>query len=153
MKVSPGQLSLNLESALTAAPAPEPAESAARRQPKRLATGGARKAAPGARASSALAPPEATARVEKLLTVAEVGRLTGLSLNAGYRAIWSGELRASKLRGRIRVSGGAVEAWVDAGRVPTGPSERARPTRSRCPRPTSSGRGLRELLQTAAPPG
>ena len=55
-----------------------------------------------------------TGRDPALLTVAEVGRATGLSANAVYRAIWNGELRASKLRGRLRIQIADVDAWVDA---------------------------------------
>ena len=54
----------------------------------------------------------------QLLTVSEVARATGLSANAIYRAIASGELRASKLRGQLRIQNSDVEAWVDAARVP-----------------------------------
>jgi excisionase family DNA binding protein len=83
MRVVPGQLSLDLESALTPRPAPEPAA-----QP-----------APRGRVARPVTLP-AVAGTEQLLTVAEVAQLTGLSLNAVYRAIWSGELQGSKLRGR-----------------------------------------------------
>jgi excisionase family DNA binding protein len=90
----------------------------------------------------------------QLLTVSEVARATGLSVNAIYRAVWSGELRASKLRGRIRIPAEAVTAWVDETRVPTSQPQRIRPTRStpRAPRAVGGGRGLRELLQAAGPP-
>ena len=91
-----------------------------------------------------------------LLTVAEVARGTGLSANAIYRAIWSGELQASKLRGRIRVHAQAVGAWVDQARVATtNPPQRIRATYA-APRASravaGAGRGLRELLQAAGPP-
>jgi excisionase family DNA binding protein len=90
----------------------------------------------------------------QLLTVAEVAQATGLSVNAIYRAIWGGELRASKLRGRIRVPAEAVTAWVDEARVLTNPPQRVRAARvaARAPRAVGSGRGLRELLHAAGPP-
>lgn len=139
MSVLPDQLSLDLESPLVAAPTPESAEHPEPRPPT-----------PRAARTVSLA---AVASVEKLLTVAEVGQLTGLSLNAVYRAIWSGELQASKLRGRIRVAAHAVEAWIDASRVPTKRTEHIRAgAGSRRPRPANPGRGLRELLEAAAPP-
>jgi excisionase family DNA binding protein len=84
----------------------------------------------------------------RFLTVAEVGRVTGLSANAVYRAIWSGELRASKLRGRLRVRSDEVEAWADDGRVSTRRVDRERPAPTRRSAPADSGRGLRELLQS-----
>jgi excisionase family DNA binding protein len=85
-----------------------------------------------------------------LLTVAEVADVTGLSTNAVYRAIASGELRASKLRGRLRVQRSAVDAWVDAARVPAHLTARDRRGSATIPRArTQAGRGLRELLQTA----
>ena len=89
-----------------------------------------------------------------LLTVAEVGRATGLSVNAIYRAIWNGELRASKLRGRLRIQDADVDSWVDAGRLDIEPPRERRRPRPRTPaaRPRP-GRGLRELLQTAHGPG
>jgi excisionase family DNA binding protein len=86
----------------------------------------------------------------QLLTVAEVGQVAGLSTNAVYRAIASGELRASKLRGRLRVLRSDVDAWIDAARVPA--SRLEPPRRGPAPKPrahTRQGRGLRELLQPA----
>ena len=50
----------------------------------------------------------------RLLTVAEVAEATGLSRNAVYRAIGAGELRASKLRGRLRVQRVDLDAWIDS---------------------------------------
>jgi excisionase family DNA binding protein len=88
-----------------------------------------------------------------LLTVAEVGRATGLSVNAVYRAIWNGELRASKLRGRLRIQDVDVDSWVDAGRLDIEPGRRRRRPRPRTPAARSRpGRGLRELLQAAQGP-
>jgi excisionase family DNA binding protein len=134
MGVLVGQLSLDVESVLTAEPAPEPPEEPEAPRQRRQA------AAPVEQGSAA--------GQLKLLTVAEVAQLTGLSVNAVYRAIWSGELEGSKLRGRIRIAARAVDAWVDRGRISTRPPERPRTTRAPRRRPTGSGRGLRELLQT-----
>ena len=91
----------------------------------------------------------------KLLTVAEVARETGLSMNAVYRAISNGELRASKLRGRLRVQSSDVDAWVDGARVPARATGRDDRGSARTPRAQSRpGRGLRELLHAAgAVPG
>jgi excisionase family DNA binding protein len=137
MRVSPGQLSLDLISGLAPAPPPESAEEAESPRHTR-------------RADAQFGLPSA-ARTQKLLTVAEVAQLTGLSLNAVYRAVWSGELQASKLRGRIRIPAGAVESWVEASRISTGPAARTRSTRVRGPRQATPGRGLRELLHAATP--
>jgi excisionase family DNA binding protein len=103
--------------------------------------------------SRAAADPVAGER--RLLTVAEVARATGLSVNAIYRAIWSGELQASKLRGRIRVQAQAVAAWIDQARVaaPNPPQPlRAIHAGPRVSRAAGAGRGLRELLHAAGPP-
>lgn len=72
-----------------------------------------------------------------LLTVSEVAEATGLSPNAIYRAIDAGELRASKLRGRLRVRFADVDGWIDSNVV-----------RVRTPvaAPSIPRRGLRELL-------
>jgi excisionase family DNA binding protein len=85
----------------------------------------------------------------RLLTVTEVGQVTGLSPNAIYRAIWSGELRASKLRGRLRVQFADIEAWIESNVVPVPvrvdrrePAVPARP-----PRRDGPSHGLRELLK------
>ncbi len=69
----------------------------------------------------------------RMLSPAQVAELTGLSRAAIYRAVEEGELRASKLRGRIRVEEAELAAW----------KERARVTpRSRVPayEPPTSGR-------------
>lgn len=81
-----------------------------------------------------------------LLTVSEVAEATGLSSNAVYRAIAAGELRASKLRGRLRVKLADLDAWIDSNLVMSRgggePPEPARPLGRSGP-----GRGLRELLE------
>jgi excisionase family DNA binding protein len=46
--------------------------------------------------------------------VGEVAQATGLSDNAVYRAISDGELRASKLRGRLRVELADLDAWIES---------------------------------------
>lgn len=80
-----------------------------------------------------------------LLTVSEVAEATGLSSNAVYRAIAAGELRASKLRRRLRVQPADLDAWVDANVVCTrGSDDPPPPPRFRPGRP---GHGLRELLE------
>lgn len=92
----------------------------------------------------------------RLLTVADVADLTGLSESAVYRAIATGELCASRLRGRLRVLLSDLEKWIETSRVrpvdPPEPSRRstvnpraglARPPRAR----VGSGSGLRDLLR------
>jgi hypothetical protein len=86
----------------------------------------------------------------QLLSVAEVARATCLSVNA---IIWSGELRASKLRGRIRVPAEALTTRVDQARVLTNPpSASARRPWPLEPPSRRRGGGLRELLQAAGSP-
>ena len=92
----------------------------------------------------------------RLVAVAEVAAITGLSESAVYRAIASGELRASKLRGRLRVRFVDIDLWIDSNAArlsPTGPNvdrPRDRPLAFARPALTSQrrGRGLRELLQS-----
>jgi excisionase family DNA binding protein len=136
MGVVQGQLSLDLETA--ASPPPEQDGDAARRTSRRR--------------SRARARSEHATAGRELLSVSEVSRITGLSANAVYRAIWSGELCASKLRGRLRVQKSDVEAWVVAGRVAPPRAEPQPPPRACRRRPAGPGRGLRELLQTDTPP-
>jgi excisionase family DNA binding protein len=152
MRVPPGQLSLDLDTSPSAAPAAAPAPT----QPpnsEQEAIRGLSPAVAGPSRLRACAVGAARIGVEGLLTVAEVAALTGLSPNAVYRAIWSGELRASKLRGRIRVPAYAVDAWVDNGRVEPRRLHRASAAPSPRARPVSHGRGLRELLEVATVPG
>jgi excisionase family DNA binding protein len=80
-----------------------------------------------------------------LLTVSEVAEATGLSSNAVYRAIAAGELRASKLRRRLRVQAADLEAWIDVNVVCARGSDDPPPPRRF--RQGSPGRGLRELLE------
>lgn len=81
----------------------------------------------------------------RLLTVSEVAEGTGLSSNAVYRAIAVGELRASKLRGRLRVQLADLDTWIDSNVVC------ARATDDPAPvgllHAGRNARGLRELLE------
>jgi excisionase family DNA binding protein len=83
----------------------------------------------------------------RLLNVAEVADATGLSPNAVYRAISAGELRASKLRGRLRVQLADLDAWIDSNLVSSRGAHEESPAPA-CPRGRNGpGRGLRELLE------
>lgn len=46
-----------------------------------------------------------------MLSAAQVARIAGLSRASVYRAIERGELRASRLCGRLRIEPAEVEAW------------------------------------------
>lgn len=83
----------------------------------------------------------------RLLSVSEVSELTGLSESVLYRAIAGGELRASKLRGRLRVRTIDLEQWIETNLVHADPPRRVGRPGVRQPRPASHGRGLRELLR------
>ena len=80
-----------------------------------------------------------------LLTVSEVAEATGLSSNAVYRAIAAGELRASKLRRRLRIQAADLDAWVDSNVVCAGRADE--PPLPPTLRPGRPGHGLRELLE------
>jgi excisionase family DNA binding protein len=138
MRVPPGQLSLDLETAVAASRPPEHQDDSGRPNPRRT------------RHTRAFHDDRPLGR--ELLSVSEVSRITGFSAHAIYRAIWSGELRASKLRGRLRIQATDVQAWVVAGRVAATRPEPVPSPRTSRPRPRSPGRGLRELLQTGTPP-
>lgn len=84
-----------------------------------------------------------------LLTVAQVAEATGFSRNAVYRAIAAGELRASKLRGRLRVQLPDVDRWVEANVVACTADVKP-PSPARLLRTGGPGRGLRELLEADA---
>ena len=47
----------------------------------------------------------------------EIAQLCGLSTRAIYRAIARGELRATRLCGRLRCHSADVEHWIDGNRV------------------------------------
>jgi excisionase family DNA binding protein len=80
-----------------------------------------------------------------LLTVSEVAEATGLSSNAVYRAIAAGELRASKLRRRLRVQRADLDTWIDANVV----CARGAADLEIAPmlKPGRARHGLRELLE------
>ncbi len=80
-----------------------------------------------------------------LLTVSEVAEATGLSSNAVYRAIAAGELRASKLRRRLRVQRADLDAWIDSNVVCARAADEPGP--ARLLRAGRTGRGLRDLLE------
>ena len=82
----------------------------------------------------------------RLLSVSEVAELTGLSESVLYRAVAAGELRASKLRGRLRVRFVDLEVWIESNLVRPDPPRRLRRTTPRQQQPPQ-GRGLRELLR------
>ena len=58
-----------------------------------------------------------TAEAANFLTVYEVANTVALHPKVVRRAIDAGELRAVKLRSRIRIRPGDFEAWVEANRV------------------------------------
>ena len=82
-----------------------------------------------------------------LLTVSQVAEATSLSPNAIYRAIRNDELRASKLRGRLRVQLADLDTWVDSNLVTTRGTQEEPPPPARPPGRNGPGRGLRELLE------
>jgi excisionase family DNA binding protein len=53
----------------------------------------------------------------RLLTPTEVGELVGFKRDAIYRAIDSGELKAVRLRGRLRSREDWIDEWVQASLV------------------------------------
>lgn len=77
----------------------------------------------------------------RLLTVSEVAETTGLSPNAVYRAIWDGEIRASKLRGRLRVQLADLDAWIDSNLVLARSSNEEPPAPARPAGRNGPGRG------------
>jgi excisionase family DNA binding protein len=82
-----------------------------------------------------------------LLSVRDVAELAGLSQMAVYRAIHDGELKAAKLRGKLRIRPKDFERWIDESSV--------EPTRTREPiaaatqakSAASGGSGLKALLE------
>jgi excisionase family DNA binding protein len=77
-----------------------------------------------------------------------VATLTGFSANAVYRAVAAGELRASKMRGRLRIRLADVEAWIEENVVAVEPLARERVAAADLA-PEGGGRGLLELLKEA----
>ena len=51
---------------------------------------------------------------ERFLSPREVADKLGLHVNTVYRAIDSGELRAHKLRGALRIAPASLDAWLEA---------------------------------------
>ena len=81
-----------------------------------------------------------------MLSPAEVARLAGLSRAAVYRAIERGELKASRLCGRLRVEPGDFEDWKRQGLVrPTAPPSPM--VRGTAKREMSGGGFLSELRE------
>ncbi len=86
----------------------------------------------------------------ELLDVRSVARATGFSEMAIYRAVSSGELRASKLRGRIRIRPRDIDAWIDANLMDVpAPIPEAPSVRAHAPHVDQEGRGLRALLESS----
>jgi excisionase family DNA binding protein len=59
--------------------------------------------------------------MEQLLTVADVARITKLSVYTIRAAVREGELAATKLRGRVLVKPEDLQAWIDANRIQPAP--------------------------------
>jgi excisionase family DNA binding protein len=66
--------------------------------------------------------------------------MCGLSRKAVYRAIERGELRASKLCSRLRITPEDIDRWIEASRIENAPLPEPRPMR------VSAPNGLRALL-------
>lgn len=79
---------------------------------------------------------------ERMLTVQDVADITRLSAYTIRACIRAGELRATKLRGRLRVAPGDLQEWIDGNRLP--------PPRNRG---TSSQPSLELPVRRAAPLG
>jgi excisionase family DNA binding protein len=92
----------------------------------------------------------------EFLTVREVAGLVRLSETAVRRAVRDGELEAVKLRGQIRISEGAVRAWVakstvaSPSPVPEDGPRRAAPRADLRRRPGSAPTTFREMLRRDA---
>lgn len=112
MKPVPGQLSL-FELDACGRPRPKSTETPARarrvdeRKPDRVA--GTDAPAQRDRAT----PP----RSSSLLSPEDVARRFGLSRKAVYRAVARGELRAARIRSRLRIDPGDLETWFQANLV------------------------------------
>jgi excisionase family DNA binding protein len=74
-----------------------------------------------------------------LLTPQDVAERCRLSVKVVYRAISSGELRATKLRGRVRVEPADLDEWIRRNRV------RAAPQQIKFPPPVAARSGLGTL--------
>jgi excisionase family DNA binding protein len=76
----------------------------------------------------------------------EIASICGLSPRAIYRAISRGELRATRLCGRLRCRTVDVELWIDRNRIHPAPTFKQLPPDGRNVR---GGRGsLRQMLRT-----
>lgn len=62
-------------------------------------------------------PTASAGRIAPLLSAHDVAELAGLSYHAVLRAIRSGELKASKRRGRILIRPEWFDEWIDGGLV------------------------------------
>ena len=71
--------------------------------------------------------------------------MCGLSRKAVYRAIERGELRASKLCSRLRITAEDVDSWIEASQIE--PARLPEPRPARAPAPN----GLRALLHDPGP--
>jgi excisionase family DNA binding protein len=67
--------------------------------------------------------------------------MCGLSRKAVYRAIERGELRASKLCSRLRITPEDIDRWIEASQIEPAPLPDPRPARIPAPN------GLRALLR------
>jgi excisionase family DNA binding protein len=85
----------------------------------------------------------------RLLTPADVGLQSGLSLKTVYRAIERGDLHASKICSRLRMRQSDVDAWVERGSL--NPS--AGTARSIRAAHHPSPNGLRAMLATRGETG
>lgn len=136
MQPSPGQLSL-FELDACDPPLSQPADPPA--QPRRVDESETdHPAATGIRPEGDLRPSPPSS---SLLSPEDVARRFGLSRKAVYRAVARGELRAARIRSRLRIDPGDLETWFQANLVdPIDPPAAAVPARL----PTSTG--LRRLL-------
>jgi excisionase family DNA binding protein len=80
----------------------------------------------------------------RLLAPNEVAAICGLSRKAVYRAVERGELRASKLCSRLRITPEDVERWITESLVET--ASRPEPRPAHVPAPN----GLRALLRQSS---
>lgn len=77
----------------------------------------------------------------RLLRPDEVAAICGLSRKAVYRAIERGELRASKLCSRLRITAEELDRWIEASQIEPARLPEPRPMR------VSAPNGLRALLR------
>ena len=70
---------------------------------------------------------EPGSQTEGLLTPREVASQAGLSYHAVLRAIHRGELQASRLCNRLRITPADFRAWIHANRLPAGGANFSQP--------------------------